>query len=206
MVKRFLDLHVYSSKSIGKNSREDLKTHADLLDTEISFCDGLAIEEGLCISFKTKPELKKNLSPSSYLILESLSKESLQTAVKTKHCIINTKLSPTIAKALNRNKCAIEVRLSPLFGSRGIKRIRAIREIKTNLTYARKYGVPVVATTGASSIFELRSPNQVFDLLKVLGLTDFEAKEAMYTNPKNIIEFGKEKVGKKIISNHVRIL
>lgn len=206
MVKRFLDLHVHSSKSKGKNSREDLKTHADLLGTEISFCDGLSKEEGRCTAFKSKVELKKNHSPSAYVILKPLTKESLQTAIKTKYCIINTKLSPTLAKVLNRNKCAIEVRLSPLFGSRGIKRIRAIKEIKTNLVYARKYGVPIVATTGTSSIFELRSPNQVFDLFKVLGLTDIETKEAMYTNPKNIIEFGKEKVGNKVVSNHVRIL
>jgi RNase P/RNase MRP subunit p30 len=206
MVKRFLDLHVHSSKSSGVDSRSDLGIQAKLLGTEIRFCDGNSSGDGLRVTFKRKPELKGKLAKASYLILEPLSKESVAAAVRIKHSILLTTLTPSIAKLMNKNKCIVEVCLSSLFGASGINRIRLIKEIKTNLKFARKYDVTVIAATGAKSIYHLRSPHQVFELLMVLGFTEDEATEAMYTNPFEVLSYGKDRIEDRIIKEGVKIL
>jgi hypothetical protein len=206
MVKRFLDLHVHSSNSSGVNSRSDLEEQASLLGTEIRFCDGNSKRDGLKVTFKRKSELKGKLGKVPYLILEPLSKESIPASACIKNSILLTSLTPSIAKLMHKNDCAVEVCLSLLFGARGIQRVRTIKEIKTNLKFARKYDVPVIAATGAKSIYHLRSPHQVFELLRVLGFTEDEANDAMYTNPIEILSYGKDRIESKIIREGVKIL
>lgn len=206
MGKRFLDLHVHSSYSNGANIRTDLEIHAQALGAEIRFCDGKSTEDGEELTFDKVSDLKKRKKNVSYLILKPLSKDSQTAAAKIKYSIIITKLTPTLAKLIQKNNCAIEACLSPLFGSKDIQRIRAIKDIKSNLKYARKYGVPIIATTGAKSSYGLRSPYQVYELLKVLGFTDSEATNAMNKNPQTIVTYGVEKLEKKRVSDHVRII
>jgi RNase P/RNase MRP subunit p30 len=206
MGKRFLDLHVHSSNSNGANNRADLESHAQALGTEILYCDGNSTEDGLEISFGSRSDLKKRNKSALYRILKPLSKDAQNAAVRTKHSIIRVRLTPTLAKLMQKNNCAIEVCLSSLIGSKGIQRIRAIKEIKLNLKYVRKYGVAMVTTTGAKSVYGLRSPYQVYELLKVLGFTEDEAKTAMYENPRRIVGYGREKLEKKRVSEQVRII
>jgi RNase P/RNase MRP subunit p30 len=206
MGKRFLDLHVHSSPSNGANSRTDLERHTQALGTEIRYCDGKSTEDGLEISFDTKSNLKKGKKSALFLILKPLSKDSETAAVRIKHSIIRARLTPTLAKLMQKNNCAIEVCLSPLIGSKGIQRIRAIKEIKSNLKYARKYNVAMVTTTGAKSIYGLRSPHQVYELLRVLGFTEDEANSSMNESPRRIVGYGMDKLEKKMVSEHVRII
>ena len=176
------------------------------MGSEIRFCDGKSVEDGLEISLKKKSDLKERPNNALYIILEPLSSESFQSATRERHAIVRGVLNPTYAKAMAGNKCSVELCLSPLFGSSGLKRVRAIKDIKTNLKYARKYSVPIVASTGATSIHDLRTPYQVFELLKVLGLTDEEAVDATCTNPLGVIRFGKAILEKRLVSEDVIVI
>jgi RNase P/RNase MRP subunit p30 len=204
MGKRFIDLHVHSTQSTGKNSRREFKKHAEGLGVEIRFCDGAGADDGLEIEFKARPELKKGSLKSAYLILEPLSKEAFQAASRINSAIIRTTLTPTSGRALIDRECAVEVCLSPLFNSSQIKRIRHLKEIKTNLKYSRKFGIPMVATTGSNSIYDLRTSYQIFELLRVLGFKDEEARQALYYNPKRILEYGQDKIEEKIVTALVK--
>jgi RNase P/RNase MRP subunit p30 len=206
MGKRFLDLHVHSSHSNGANKRADLEGHVQLLGTKIRYCDGKSTDDGLEISFDDKSDLKKGNKSALYLILKPLSKDTQTAAARVKYSIIRVRLNPALTKLMQKNNCAVEICLSSVIESNGVRRIRAIKEIKSNLKYARKYNVPMVTTTGAKSIYGLKSPYQVYELLKVLGFTDDGAKSAMYKNPLGIVRYGKEKLEKKSVSDYVRIL
>jgi ribonuclease P/MRP protein subunit RPP1 len=202
----FIDLHVHSRESGGRDSRAELEKHASDLGVEIHFCDGTIPEDGVEIAFKTRSELKRKPSNAAYLIIDPLSKEILQAAARINRAIIRTTLTPTLSKIMHNNNAAVEICLSTLVKSSGIGRVRTIKSIKTNLKYARKYGVAIVATTGSKSIYDLRSPYQVFETLKVLDFTDTEAKDAMCTAPTELLNFGTAVMEKRLVQEGVKIL
>ena len=200
MGMRFLDLCVYSKDSVGIDTRTDLEAFAKTIGSEIRFCDGIEI------TFEKQRDLKKQLKPSLYTVLEPQSEDAAAMAVKVKHTIIRARLNPVLARAMAENSCSIELSLAPLIGTRGVKRTRALGLIRTNLKYARKYGVSILATTGAKSSLGLRSPFQVYELLRVLGLTEDEAKSAMNSTPRNIVTHGELMAAGKIVSESVRLV
>jgi RNase P/RNase MRP subunit p30 len=187
MAKRFVDLHVHSLESTGTDPRAELMGVANFLGCEIHFCDGKTKEDGLEISLGPKTKLLNKSLNASYIIVEPRTAESFNSACKIKRALLRTNLNNPKAKAMKKNRRALEVCLQPLFSSKGLKRVKLIRSIKTNLSFSRIYSIPTVVTTGAKTVYELRSPIQVFEILKALGFKDEEADAAMYKNPLEII-------------------
>ena len=203
---QFLDLCVYSTDSDGRDSRPVLEAFAKVLGSDIRFCDGAGASDGLEIVFNKEKGLKKQLKPALYTVLEPCSEDASSAAVKVKHAVIRTRLNPVLARAMVDNRCSIELSFAPLIGSSGVRRTRALGLIRTNLKYARKYGVQILATTGAKSSYGLRSPHQVYELLLVLGLTEDEARKSMFETPNKIVQHGELAASGKIISETVRIV
>lgn len=202
---RFLDLHVHSNQSTGVDKREELKRFSSFLCTQIRFCDGVA-GDGVEIVSDSKADFKKRPAKAPYLILKPLSMESAHSAVRIKNAILQLALTPALAKSMHNNGCSIEICLSEILGTSGISRVKAIKGIKTNLKYARKYNVPIVVTSGAKSVYGLRSPHQTYELLRVLGLTDGEAKEGMFGMPLSVLKSGMDRIEGRLISTQVRIV
>ncbi|MDP6613016.1 MAG: RNase P subunit p30 family protein, partial [Candidatus Hydrothermarchaeota archaeon] len=92
-----------------------------------------------------------------------------------------------IAKTAGENKVAIEVNLGRVINSWGLNRVYVIRNIRRNLMLSRKYGMPLVATTGAKSFIELRGGEGVHHLLRLMGFEEEEAINAMYEVPIKIL-------------------
>ncbi len=187
MGKRFLDLHVYSTDSFGLNTRTEMEEFAKDLGVDIRFCDGDSKDDGRVVSFKSASDLKKDLSKAAYYILEPYSKELGLTAARIKKSIINTELNPSIARLMNRNKCFFEFSLYPIVHSRGLERVRLLRSFKNCVKFARKYGVEIVATSGSRSIYDLRSPTQLTEILDIFGFKEDEVKKALFEAPEKII-------------------
>lgn len=206
MGRRFIDLHVHSDRSGGVDSREAMEAFAAGLGVRVSFCDGAEPEDGVELVFSSKGELRAGSLKAPYLILRPLSAEALARAVKIKRAVIDAPLKPGHARSMHENGCAVEFNLSRLIGASGIERVRAIRMMRSNLVCARKYAVPMVAATGACSVYDLRSAHQVYWLLKVLGFSDSEAKEAMYGAPQGILEQGRAVVEGRVVEEGVVVL
>jgi len=188
MGRRFLDLHVHSTLSTGRDPREELERHARSIGVEIRFCDASQRDDGVEVSFRDKAVLKQVRRGAAYLVLEPLTSQAFQSACRAEHAIIRAPLSYARARMMARGGSAAELCLSVLFNVRGMRRVRAVKSLRRNIYHARKQGVPMVATTGASSIYGLRSPYQAFELLKALGLRDDEASQALYENPLAVLE------------------
>ncbi len=205
MTMRFLDLHVHSSQSTGVDTREELEGFSNFLGTQIRFCDDAA-GDGVEIASASKADFKRRPAKAPYLILRPLSNESAVAAVRVKNAILNMALTPTLAKSMHKNRCSTEICLSAILGSSGISRIKAIKGIRKNMKYARKYNVPIVVTSGAKSVYGLRSPHQTYELLRTLGLTDEEVKEGMFGTPLSILKSGMDRVEGRLISAEVRVV
>jgi len=85
---------------------------------------------------------------------------------------------------------AIEFDMGSIIRLRGSARVRALAELRHNLKLARKYGTPVLLTSNAQSIYDLRAPREMIALASIFGMTTEEAIAALSTVPEEIIRRG----------------
>ena len=108
------------------------------------------------------------------------------------------------ARECAKNNIALEINLKDLLEVYGIKRANLISKIKFDISLARKYKVPLILTTGASSIYDMRNQRQILAFAECIGFTHEEAKRALVNTPQGIIKANREKLSGKIIAKGVR--
>ncbi len=108
------------------------------------------------------------------------------------------------ARECAKNNIALEINLKDLISVYGIKRANLISKIRFNLSLARKYKVPLILTTGADSIYDMRNQRQIIALAECIGFKHEEAKKALIDTPKRIIKTNREKISGKIIVEGVK--
>lgn len=186
---KFIDLHVHSSLSSGKDAPEEMLEHAKKLGIEIGFCDGKRGEyiSGSEIHVGGKEDFKKALSKAAnlgYVIVHGGDYNINRLAVSGSRVDIlahsdlgrkDSGIDAVLARKAAENNVAIEVNLGSIIRSRGVSRVNALKNIRRNLMLSRKYKFELVAASGAKSRLELRDANGVFELLRVIGFSEEEA-------------------------------
>jgi ribonuclease P/MRP protein subunit RPP1 len=99
---------------------------------------------------------------------------------------INHVLSAEAAK----NRVSIEINLKYLLMNRPNKRHKVLSQFRQIIKLHRKFKFPVIITSDANSIYDLRSPRDVVSLAACFGMTSEEAIKAMSTVPQEIMEVG----------------
>ena len=98
------------------------------------------------------------------------------------------RLNQVLMRLASDNGVAIEFNLDSIIRVRGAQRVRSLTEFRHNLKLARKYGAPVVLTSNAQSIYDLRAPREMIALATIAGMTVDEAITALSTVPDTIIK------------------
>ncbi|MFQ6062303.1 MAG: ribonuclease P protein component 3 [Methanosarcinales archaeon] len=93
-----------------------------------------------------------------------------------------------LASYASENKVAIEFNLDVIIQTRGGYRVRALSGFRKNLKLARKYKVPMIITSNAFSVYDIRAPREMIALAKLFGMTKEEAINALSVTPMQIIE------------------
>ncbi|MCS7386414.1 MAG: hypothetical protein NDF55_06730 [archaeon GB-1867-005] len=102
---------------------------------------------------------------------------------------------------------ALEVNLIDLIKAKSSsERIQAIRILSENLKIAKRFKVPVIFSSGATSIYEMRAPRELAALATLLGLTEFEARESLSRIPLELIRRNREKLSESYIMPGVRLI
>ena len=103
------------------------------------------------------------------------------------------RLNQVLMRFASVNRVAIEFNLDSIIKVRGRERVRALAEFRHNLKLARKYGAPMILTSNAQSIYDLRAPREMIALASVFGMTEEEAIGALSTVPGEIVSRGSDK-------------
>ena len=111
----------------------------------------------------------------------------------------------TTARDAAKNNVALEVNLRDILKVYGMKRAVLLSKLNFNLKLARKYKTPIVLTTGAKTIYGMRTPKQIQLFAEALGFKKEEAKKALFTTPRKIVETNRKKLSKEIVSEGVRL-
>lgn len=102
---------------------------------------------------------------------------------------------------------ALEVNLIDLIRARSSsERIQAIRILSENVRMAKRYDLPVIFSSGATSIYEMRAPRELAALATLLGLTEYEARESLSKIPLELVLKNREKLSEYYIMPGVRLI
>ncbi|MBN2488240.1 MAG: ribonuclease P protein component 3 [Methanosarcinaceae archaeon] len=104
-------------------------------------------------------------------------------------------LNHILAKSASENNVAIEFNLDAIIKGRGGRRVQTLSNFRTNLNIARKYDVPMLLTSNASSYFDMRAPREMIAIAGMFGMSKNEAVSALSLTAKGIIQKKRSKPG-----------
>ncbi len=104
-------------------------------------------------------------------------------------------LDVPIMEAAARNGVAIELRFRHVLVALRRQRAALLGRLSGIIAAAEKARAPVIVTSGASSVWEMRDPRELIGLANVLGMELPKAFAAVSDNPLHIMEKGKERGG-----------
>ncbi|MBP2029407.1 ribonuclease P/MRP protein subunit RPP1 [Methanohalophilus levihalophilus] len=113
-------------------------------------------------------------------------------------------MNHVLAKEAAENNVALAFNVDILIQLKGGKRVYALSNFRNNLQLARKYDVPILLTTNAMSIYDLRAPREVIALAGLFGMTFEEATAALSDVPAGIISRNRRLAGS--VCDGVRVI
>ncbi len=114
--------------------------------------------------------------------------------------------SISVAKLASEKNSALEINLAPLLYLEGAPRIRLMKILRRDALIAGKFGVPIVLSSGCNTPHLLRKPEDYAFLAYLIGLDLYLAKEALSTNPMNIIERNRKKLSPNYVCPGVYVV
>jgi len=111
------------------------------------------------------------------------------------------------ARLAVENEAAYEINITDLIRCSTINEmIKTLRIMSENIKIALKYGVPIIVSSGAKSIYELREPRAMASIANLLGISEFDALKCISDIPLNLITNNRDKLCGKLLYKGVRLL
>lgn len=108
------------------------------------------------------------------------------------------------AKKVSENEVAIELSIASLIKTRFSLRARLLSQFRQIIKMHRKFGFPIIISSNAYSIYDLRTPHDIIALACCFGMTVEEAEDSLSKNLVNIIE--RNKIRKNTVVKGVNII
>lgn len=102
-------------------------------------------------------------------------------------------LNHVLAKEAAKNNITIELCLKDIIKTRGHVRAKTITQFKDIISLSNKFKFNIIITTGAKTIYDLRTPLDMLSLIKSLGITQEEAEKTISLIPELIIKHSQER-------------
>ncbi len=113
-------------------------------------------------------------------------------------------INHVLAKEAAENGVAVEININYILKFRSSLRSKVLNQFRQILKLQRKFKFPLIITSGAHSIYDLRAPRDIIALTSCFGMAEEEANDGLSKTPITIME--KSKVRKDYIVNGVRVI
>jgi ribonuclease P/MRP protein subunit RPP1 len=97
-------------------------------------------------------------------------------------------INHVLAVKAAENKVAMELNLKYFLLTHPNQRYRVLNQFQQIMKLYHKYNFPVVITSDARSLYDLRQPRDVMALAACFGMTEKESHDALSKTPQEIIE------------------
>jgi ribonuclease P/MRP protein subunit RPP1 len=212
-------LVISSNDSSYKNSKGQLEVLKDLKKKCQEFQENnhLSIQIGLEILAKNPTDLKKQVKRFrkrfDILLVHGGDVKINREATEDPRVDIlchpyrsryDAGVNHVLATKAAENQVAIELNLKYFLLTRPNQRHRVLSQFRSIVKLHHKYNFPVIITSGAGSLYDLRNPLDIISLAKCFGMTEDEAYKALSTVPQEIK--ARNKIRDQVIVQGVRLL
>ncbi|MBE6493434.1 MAG: hypothetical protein E7Z84_02340 [Methanosphaera stadtmanae] len=116
----------------------------------------------------------------------------------------NSGINHVLAKLINENNITVSIDLNSILHHRGYYKSKILSQINQLLMLKRKYNFKTIITTGSTTFYDVRSPEEILLLSKLMDMNEEEAKKNISDNVTDIIE--NITIRKQSIVDGVRII
>ena len=116
----------------------------------------------------------------------------------------NSGINHVLAKLLKENNITVSINLKDILSNKGYHKSRILTQIDQLLLLRKKYGFKTIVTSGSTSFYDVRSPEGMILLSKLIDMDEKEATQNISDNVVNIIE--NITIRKQSIVDGVRII
>lgn len=110
------------------------------------------------------------------------------------------------AELASKTSVSLEFDLAPLLYLQGYRRVRLLSKMRDEAFIAKKYGVPIILSSGANNVNLLRKPEDYASLGYLFGLDLSDAKKSLSDTPREIIERNRRKLNSNYVAPGVYVI
>ena len=110
------------------------------------------------------------------------------------------------AELASNSQASLEIEIRPLLTLKGPARIRLLSTLRKEAAIAKKFQVPIVVSSGATSELLLRKPLEMAALATLFDLNKPSALDAVSKNPLAIVKRNREKLGPRFVAPGIRLI
>ena len=113
-------------------------------------------------------------------------------------------INHVLAKKASENNVAIELNINSIIKTRLSLRAKILSQFRQILKLQRKFKFPLIITSNAYSIYDLRTPEDITAFASCLEMTPDEIMSSLSKNPLDMIE--RSRIRKNVIVQGARII
>ena len=110
------------------------------------------------------------------------------------------------ARLASQGLAALEIEMAPLLRHSGSHRVRLISCLRKEVSIAKRLKVPIVLSSNAHGIYEMRGPREQTSLATLFDLESNLAREAVTSVPMSIVKRNREKLSPSYIARGIRVV
>jgi len=110
------------------------------------------------------------------------------------------------AELASKTSVSLEFDLAPLLYLQGYRRVRLLSKMRDEAFTAKKYGVPIILSSGANNVNLLRKPEDYASLSYLFGLDLSDARKSLSDSPREIIERNRRKLSSNYVAPGVYVI
>ena len=110
------------------------------------------------------------------------------------------------AELASSSSAALELETAPLLRLRGVPRIQLLRSLRREVEIAGRFGVALVASSGAVDEYQMRAPQDYAALATLFDLPLPSGLQALSDNPWSIVERNRGKLSPDFVAPGIRVV
>jgi len=110
------------------------------------------------------------------------------------------------AELASQASSSLEVDMAPLLSAKGFSRIRLLSTLRKEVVIAKKLGVPVAISSGATNVRFMRGPYDCVALASLFDMAVPLALRALSDTPLTIVERNRDKLSPDFVAPGIRLV
>lgn len=184
-----------SDYAVDKKDLKKVKNEISNLETSLDIYTGVKLKAGNPKNLKDKIRLFRD--QVDVLIVHGGSVDINRAACENPKVDIlahpererkDSGIDHIIAKEASKNSVAIQINFKQLLDTYGKVRSHILSHQKRNIELCEKFGAPLICSSGAKSIYDMRGPRVLASFPHIMGMSIEDSLKTVSEVPKNILD------------------